>query len=115
MRTSGKTPRQYQFSEMSTEEVKQLLETASREIEQRNSAQKTTALRQVQEIVRKHDLEFEEVVAAVRTTSRRKKAPPLFRNPENPRQTWSGKGEPPDWYLNHPEPESLRIQGTYGS
>lgn len=48
--------------------------------------------------MQEHELEYEEVVAVIRTTTRRGKAPAIYRNPTNPRQTWSGKGEAPEWF-----------------
>jgi DNA-binding protein H-NS len=81
----------------------------SRHIDGRLEAQKREYLDQIKQIAVDHNLTYDEVVAAIRTTTRRGKAPPLYRNPKNARQTWSGKGEAPDWFKAHPDPESLRI------
>lgn len=67
---------------------------------------------QIRNLTIEHDLNYEEVCAVVRTSTKRGKAPALYRNPDKPRQTWSGKGEAPDWFKNHPDPESLRIPGA---
>ena len=58
------------------------------------------------------ELSFEDVTRAIRTSAKRGKAPALYRNPDNPRQTWSGKGEAPDWYTKAPNKEALRIQDS---
>ena len=41
------------------------------------------------------------------------KTPPKYRNPENPVQTWSGRGRQPDWYKSALEkgksPEDMAV------
>ena len=64
-------------------------------LQRQQDGKKREALKEIRELTIRHELTFEEVVAAVRTTTKRAKAPALFRNPDNPRQTWSGKGEAP--------------------
>lgn len=81
-------------------------------IEAHTKAKKQDALNQIRDLARQYDLSFNEIVASIRTTTKRGKAPALYRNPARPKQTWSGKGNPPDWYKNHPNPESLRIKGA---
>lgn len=84
----------------------------SKFLERRLQARKQEALDQIKRLAQEHELSYDEVVAAVRTATKRGKAPALYRNPENPRQTWSGKGEAPDWFKKHPDPETLRIPGA---
>jgi len=81
----------------------------SRYIDGRLEAQKQDALDQIKKTAVEYKLTYEEVLAVIRTSTRRGKAPPLYRNPERPRQTWSGKGDAPDWFKNHPDPERLLI------
>ncbi len=81
-------------------------------IDRRLEARKQEALDQIRRLSKEYDLSYEEVVAAVRTATKRGKAPAIYRNPEKPRQTWSGKGDAPDWFRNHPDPEKLRIPGS---
>ncbi len=96
----------------SLDELQEMQNKLSKFIERRLQARKQEALDQIKRLTQEYDLSYDEVVAAIRTTTKRGKAPPIYRNPDNPRQTWSGKGEPPDWYRNHPNPESLRIPGA---
>lgn len=67
------------------------------------------ALDEILQIVRSQNLAFDDVVKALRTVARRGKAPALYRNPERPKQTWCGKGSPPQWFLEHPDKNALRI------
>jgi len=94
------------------EEIQAMQAKLTKYLERRLQAKKQTALDEIRRLTQEHELTYDEVVAAIRTTTRRGKAPALYRNPDKPRQTWSGKGEVPDWFKNHPDPESLRIPGT---
>jgi len=94
------------------EEIQAMQAKLTKYLERRLQAKKQTALDEIRRLTQEHELTYDEVVAAIRTTTRRGKAPALYRNPDKPRQTWSGKGEAPDWFKNHPDPESLRIPGT---
>ena len=96
----------------SLEELQEMQGRLSKFIDRRLEARKQEALDQIKRLSKEYDLSYEEVVAAVRTATRRGKAPAIYRNPDNPRQTWSGKGEEPDWFRNHPDPEKLRIPGS---
>lgn len=96
----------------SLEELQEMQGKLTTFIERRMSVRKQEALDKIKHLTVEYELSYDEVVAAIRTSTKRGKAPPIYRNPENPRQTWSGKGDPPDWFKNHPKPESLRIPGA---
>lgn len=83
-------------------------EVSSAVNEQRNR-KKQEVLAQIQDLVKQYQLPFEDVVRAVRGHAKRGKAPALYRNPNNPRQTWSGKGEAPDWFKQAKDPTQLKI------
>jgi len=96
----------------SLEELQQMQGRLSKFIDRRLEVRKQEALDQIKHLAREYDLSYEEVVSTIRTSTRRGKAPAIYRNPDNIRQTWSGKGDAPDWYKNHPDPEKLRIPGA---
>jgi DNA-binding protein H-NS len=98
-----------QFKELPLEKLQDMISKVQGLVDKRFESKKKEALRKIKDIVRDQELSFDEVVHAIRTSAKRGKAPPIFRNPEKPRQTWSGKGEAPDWYSTNPDPESLRI------
>lgn len=100
------------FKNASLEELKMMQEKLGDFIERRLESKKKEALETIRRIVKEHELSYDEVVAVIRTTTKRGKAPPIYRNPANPRQTWSGKGEAPSWFTQHEDPESLRIPGA---
>lgn len=102
------------FKQLSLQELERMQEKLQTHLQTLFDEQRREALGQIQGLIREFGLTFDEVVLAARTAAKRGKAPALYRNPENPRQTWSGKGEAPDWYLEAPDKEALRIPGTEG-
>ena len=102
------------FKTLSVEELMAMEEKLQSYLQDRFQAQRQEALGKIQELVQAHDLSFDEVVQTVRAVAKRGKAPAIFRNPDNPRQTWSGKGEAPQWYTDATDKDALRIPGTEG-
>lgn len=100
------------LKDASLEEIQAMQKKLTSFIERRLQAKKQEALDQIRKLTIEYELTFDEVVQAIRTTTKRGKAPAIYRNPDKPRQTWSGKGEAPDWFKNHPDPESTRIPGA---
>jgi DNA-binding protein H-NS len=99
-----------EFAESSLDDLQTMQKKLEKFVEKRLDSKKREALLQIQNIVRDNELSLDEVNASIRTTAKRGKAPPIFRHEDNWRITWSGKGEAPDWYKDHPNPESLRIK-----
>lgn len=100
------------FKDLPLEDLENMQKNLSKFIEKRLDQKKKDALDEIRAIVKHNDLSYEEVNQVIRTTTRRGKAPPVYRNPDNPRQTWSGKGQAPAWFASHPDPEKLRIPGA---
>lgn len=100
------------LKDASLEDIQAQIEKLRGYAKRRMDAKKREALGQIRELVQANDLSYEEVIQVIRTATRRGKAPAIYRNPENPRQTWSGKGDAPDWFKNAADPESLRIPGA---
>lgn len=97
------------FKDLSVDELEEMQHKLTDFVQKRKSAQKKEALEEIKRIVAEHELDYDDVTKAIRTSAKRGKAPALYRNPDKPRQTWSGKGEPPDWYTNAPDKAALRI------
>lgn len=97
------------LEELTIAEAQELLSNIEQELRERSSRKRSEALKQIRQIVQGHGLRYEDVISAIRTTATRKKAPPIYRNPDNPRQTWSGKGEAPDWFKSAKDKEPLKI------
>lgn len=95
---------------MPLEKLLELQQTVSSAVEKQREQKKREVLGQIQELVRQYDLPFDDVIRAIRGHAKRGKAPALYRNPDNPRQTWSGKGPAPDWFTKAKDPSALRIE-----
>ena len=91
------------------EELLKLEQQIQGEIAKQREAKRAEVLKDIADLVRQYGLTFDEVVRAIRSTAKRGKATALYRNPTNPRQTWSGKGVAPDWYNAAPNKDALRI------
>ena len=100
------------FSDLPLEELTKMQEKLQKYVEKRLEAKKEEALSQIRTLVKEYDLTFDEVMTAIRVHAKRGKAPALYRNPGNPRQTWSGKGEAPNWYTKAKDKNALRIPGS---
>jgi len=94
---------------MDLEELLKMEQTVQAQIARKRDAKRKEILQQISDLVRQYNLTYDEVVRSIRNTAKRGKAPAMYRNPTNPRQTWSGKGNPPQWYKQAPDPEALRI------
>lgn len=105
-------PNEIDFKNLSLEELIATQEKLTRYLQTSLENKKKEALLEIQGIVKQHDLSYEEVVAAIRTTTKRGKAVAIYRNPDNIRQTWSGKGEAPSWYEKAKNKNALRIPGS---
>lgn len=86
-----------------------LQNTVSNAVAKQREAKKQEILAHIQSLVKQYDLPFEDVIRAIRGHAKRGKAPALYRNPNNPRQTWSGKGIAPEWFTTAKDPNLLRI------
>lgn len=100
------------FKDLPLEDLMVMQDKLKAFVQRRLENKKSEALQQIQNIVRQHELSYEEVVAVIRTQTVRGKAAAIYRNPDNPRQTWSGKADPPAWYVTAKDKEALRIPGA---
>ena len=98
-----------EFENLSLHELVTMQAELTQHVKRRRDAKRKEVLREIQELVKQHELSYDDVSKAIRTVSRRGKAPALYRNPDNTRQTWSGKGEAPGWFKYARDPEKLRI------
>ena len=72
------------------EKVKEAVVAKQREAREREQAQD---LNTVKVLVAKHGFKWSDIKPAKGPS----KVTPKYRNPENPEQTWSGRGKPPLW------------------
>ncbi len=65
------------------------------ELKRRGDEERKRVLAQMKELAASVDMTLEEVMAY--SSTKKTKGEPKFQNPENPRQTWTGRGKRPSW------------------
>lgn len=101
------------LEKLSDVELSELAEAVAQEQARRQEGALKEALAKIKEIAAGLGMTVKELLAhqgKSRTTS---KGEPKYRNPENPAQTWTGKGTRPGWFLAAQErgitPEDMLI------
>ena len=85
------------LAKMSLDELKDLRKSVEKEIKNFKNRARDAALKDFQAVAKKHGLSVEEIIGK-KGKSRKPAAPAKYKNPEDPSQTWSGRGRQPGWY-----------------
>lgn len=105
-------PKQPDLSKFSLDDLKQLRKNVDKEIADYEKKKRQEALKAVQAVAKEHGLSLDELVGKS-SRSRGATTPPKYRNPDNPEQTWSGRGRQPGWFKSRIEagakPKSMEI------
>jgi DNA-binding protein H-NS len=94
---------------LSKSELKALQRQVEQALSKSETRRKRDALAAVERAVREYGLTLEEVFATASTSKSKRSFTPTeaseakFRNPENPQETWSGRGRRPGWFKAHLE------------
>ena len=80
---------------LTLDDLRDLAASAQKELEKRERDNKLDTIRQMKELARKAGISTQEF--AVLFSSDKPKVAVKFRNPEDPSQTWSGRGKRPRW------------------
>lgn len=91
----------------SIEQLKTLIEKIKESIGQKKAGEVAAIREKMVEMARSVDMAPEEVLNF--SNRKRKVGKPKYRNPNNPEQTWTGRGKPPRWLKEMADPESCRI------
>jgi DNA-binding protein H-NS len=86
----------------STQELRQLARDVEQELNRRRVEDRKTALRAMKELAGSYGFTVEEVLETALRRRRRAAAAPAeakYRNPDNPEQTWAGRGRKPGWLV----------------
>lgn len=86
------------LSNMSVPELQELAKAIESELERRQSENKRIVLSQIKELAQSIGMTVDDVVG-IGKKKRRSAAlsSTMYVNPENPKQTWSGRGRRPAW------------------
>ena len=86
------------LAKMSDEELKDLENAIRRERVRRENARKKEAEKKIKEIAAAAGLSVEIASAPSKGKAPKGALPPKYRNPDDPTQTWSGRGKRPAWF-----------------
>lgn len=85
------------LDQMSLTELKDLKARVIRAIDTFNERRKREILAELEETARARGYSLAELTA-LKVTRKRSVSAPRFANPENPSDTWTGRGRKPGWY-----------------
>ena len=106
------------YDSMSRAELMKLRSEIDRAIAGVADRDKRAALKAAESAAREHGFSLQDLVPAMGAARGRGAAkaasPARFRNPEDPTQTWSGRGRRPRWY-NEAEKAGRAIEDLRGS
>ncbi len=80
---------------MSKDELMKLRQDVDRALNSVEERRRADARAAAEKAAREHGYSLDDVLAAQKKSG--KKNPPKYRNPEDPTQTWSGRGRQPTW------------------
>lgn len=83
------------LQDLSIQELQALSRDIEGELKRRGDEERKKVLVQMKELAASVDMTLEEVIAY--SSSKKTKGEPKYQNPENPRQTWTGRGKRPSW------------------
>lgn len=80
---------------MSREELTSLRQDIDKALSSLDDRRRSEARAAAEKAAREHGFSLDDIVATRKKSGT--KNPPKYRNPEDPRQTWSGRGRQPAW------------------
>ena len=81
--------------DLSIQELQALSRDIEGELKRRGDEERKKVLAQMKELAASVDMTLEDVIAY--SSTKKTKGEPKYQNPENPRQTWTGRGKRPSW------------------
>lgn len=86
------------LSQLDPQQLDRLIEQAQREKERRKRAGMAEVRRELRQLARERGYTIEELFGIGAPPPDRGKVAPKYRNPDNPAETWSGRGRKPRWF-----------------
>lgn len=87
------------LKQMKASELKALAKDIEENLVRAEKEALSKALKEVHDVAKSHGLTLEDVIAHFSGSKKKAKTKAVakYRNPENPTQTWSGRGRKPNW------------------
>lgn len=87
------------LKEFTVEEVEALLETCEAELKEREQKRIQDVERQINELAKSVQMSPEELVMHMHRSKSGQNKRIVFQNPDNPQETWAGRGKKPKWIV----------------
>jgi len=84
---------------MSSKELADLIEAASGKLAQQKEAEKAAVKAELEALAQQRGFTISELFGSEKTKAPRAKVAPVYRDPENPENTWTGRGRKPKWLV----------------
>lgn len=84
-----------ELQELSIQELQALSRDLEGELKRRGGEERKKVLAQMKELAASVDMTLQEVITY--SSAKKTKGQPKYQNPENPKQTWTGRGKHPFW------------------
>lgn len=91
--------RKLNIKKLSYGELLELRGQVQEAIEQRKGEEKAALRAKMEELAAAAGFDLAEIFVKRRTSQKRAKAAPKYRNPSDPAQTWAGRGRQPKWLV----------------
>ncbi len=91
--------RRLNIDKLSYRALLELNDRVQEAIELRKGAEMAALREKMKELAAEAGFDLQEVIAKRRTSQKRAKAAPKYRNPSEPTQTWAGRGRQPKWLV----------------
>lgn len=89
------------LSSLDIEALKKLIGDAQKEIERKEKSRIRDIRNRMEKLASEVDMTPEQVLSyEKKTKTAGKPGVPRFRNPDNAKQTWTGRGKRPKWYMD---------------
>jgi DNA-binding protein H-NS len=90
---------EFDLNNLSISDLQELAKRVDKEIEKRRSQNKKIVLDQIKGLAESIGMTVEQVIGMAKKSDKKRSAarPAMYVNPDNPTQTWSGRGRRPHW------------------
>ncbi|ATG42261.1 H-NS histone family protein [Phaeobacter sp. LSS9] len=85
------------LTSMSRKELLELQSNVEKALKDAEQRERIEALKAAEEAAAKFGFSLDEIAGNGRSTAKKTKAAPKYRNPQNPEETWTGRGRKPHW------------------
>lgn len=87
------------ITELSRVELEDLKSQIDKRLVDLEKEQRAQALLEMQDLAKRHGVSMEEMVELATSAATPSGALPKYRDPENPSNTWTGRGRKPNWLV----------------